>query len=73
MRREKSPNWGLIWREKLGLGFEKRLKWAEIMRGELCGEPKRPTPDLREREKGVVAEVAALLVAEEVVVVELGV
>lgn len=54
--REKWPSWGLKWREKVGimeLGAElEREKLAEKTRGESRGEPNRPNPDLREREKG---------------------
>lgn len=48
---EKLPNWGLMWREKVGFVWE-REKRAVKTRGEFFGEPKRPRPDLREREKG---------------------
>lgn len=35
------------------MGFVwEREKWAVKTRGEWFGEPKRPKPDLREREKG---------------------
>jgi len=50
--REKWPNWGLNWREKKGVGVGEREKLAEKTRGEWAGEPNRPRPDLREREKG---------------------
>lgn len=33
---------------------DEREKWAEKIRGESLGEPKRPRPDFREREKGIV-------------------
>jgi len=64
LKREKFPNWGLIWREnmgfrELGLGFadeEKRLNLALNTRGELWGHPNTPIPDLREIEKGKVPE-----------------
>lgn len=58
---EKWPSCGLNWREKEGkikLELElDREKLAEKTRGESCGEPKRPKPDLREREKGEMAVV----------------
>lgn len=37
----------------IGVLVWEREKSAEKMRGEFCGEPKRPRPDLRVREKGV--------------------
>lgn len=52
---EKSPNRGLIRREKVGLGLGLsglRAKLAEIVRGESIGDPKRPTPEEREMVKG---------------------
>lgn len=68
-RREKEPICGLNVIEKVGLGWlgleGLNEKLAFITRGELLGEPKRPVPDLRVRERGGV--VAA---AEEEVVVE---
>ena len=36
----------------MGVFVGEREKLAEKTRGELCGEPKRPSPDLREIEKG---------------------
>jgi hypothetical protein len=47
----------LKWRENVGMVVVvgEKEKWAEKTRGELCGEPKMPRPDLREREKGVDA------------------
>lgn len=40
----------------MGPGLEKaegvKVKLAEMTRGELLGEPKRETPDLRERVRG---------------------
>lgn len=36
----------------MGAFVGEREKLAEKTRGESCGEPKRPRPDLREREKG---------------------
>jgi hypothetical protein len=52
----------LEWRENVGMGVlvGKEEKCAKKMRGELCGEPKRPRPDLREREKGVDAVVVGV-------------
>lgn len=50
--RKKFPNWGLNWREKVGFEVEKE-NWAVKTRGELIGEPKRPRPDLRDRENGL--------------------
>lgn len=41
----------------MGVFVGEREKLAEKTRGELCAEPKRPRPDLREREKGVDAVV----------------
>lgn len=55
--REKLPSWGLKRREKVGLREEKE-KWAVKTRGERRGEPKRPRPDFREREKGGEREAA---------------
>lgn len=56
--KEKLPNWGLKWRANVGIivpGLtDEREKWAEKIRGESLGEPKRPRPDFREREKGIV-------------------
>lgn len=54
--REKWPNWGLKWREKVGTGAYEGDKenLAENTRGERWGEPEIPKPDLREREKGRV-------------------
>ena len=58
---EKWPNCGLNWRDKEGkIKLELELeseRLAEKTRGELCGEPKRPNPDLRERERGEMAVV----------------
>ena len=48
---EKFPNWGLKWSEKVGFVEEKK-KWALKTRGDWFAEPKRPRPDLRERENG---------------------
>jgi hypothetical protein len=64
--REKSPNCGLKWRENVGMEVfvGEKEKLAEKTRGELCGEPKRPRPDLREREKGVDAVVVGLGLGE---------
>lgn len=63
LRREKSPRRGLNWREKVGvweLGFSgENEKWADIMRGELFGEPERLTPDFRVRVSGSGGEAAA--------------
>lgn len=43
----------------MGLGLERaegvNEKWAEMIRGELLGEPERETPDLRERDRGGAA------------------
>lgn len=66
LRSEKSPNRGLIWRVKVGLGLGegKRVKWAEMRSGEFLGEPKRPVPDLREKDNGG----GEVVVAEEVLV-----
>ena len=36
----------------MGVFAGEREKLAEKTRGELCGEPNRPRPDLRERDKG---------------------
>ena len=56
--KEKLPNWGLKWREKVGITVpglvDERENCAEKVRGESFGEPKRPRPDFREREKGIV-------------------
>lgn len=49
--KEKLPNWGVKRREKVGFG-EENEKWAANIRGEWFGEPKRPRPDFRERERG---------------------
>lgn len=67
LRREKSPNWGLIWREKVGLGlgfWGWMVKWAEMTRGELVGEPKRLTPDLRVRERGDDVDLVVVVVGQ---------
>lgn len=37
------------------VGFvEEREKWAEKIRGESWGEPNKPIPDFKEKEKGAV-------------------
>lgn len=42
LQKEKEPIWGLNWREKVGVGLVlvgEKEKWAEIVSGELMGEP----------------------------------
>ena len=48
----------------LTLGEGNRVNWAEMRSGECLGEPKRPVPDLREKDKGG----GEVVVAEDVLV-----
>lgn len=52
LRIEKSPNWGLKWRKKLGFPLPRKFNSALIVMGASIGEPRDPTLVLTTKPKG---------------------